>query len=262
MTVSWLVIISTCAQDQSANLSQRLGGDSISSMRLVASAQAEQLQLSFIDIFKNPKLADLAKIGSRTDKPVPQEKAVQPFELLRGDYLPTSNVLDEVSQQCRIPKSNVQDAYPTSPLQDALLTLSIKQPGAYVAQHVLTLPISVEITKFKAAWEKAVHYQLARSNIACRGRGGSSEDTLASWWPPCILHTCRFYVYGALLRLDLTSFSIRWLEYLSDAATSTADLSSRGRNHTTDAILPVRGVSGRHRYCRLHDILEESTCWD
>jgi amino acid adenylation domain-containing protein len=156
MTVSWLVIISTCAQDQSANLSQRLGGDSISSMRLVASAQAEQLQLSFIDIFKNPKLADLAKIGSRTDKPVPQEKAVQPFELLRGDYLPTSNVLDEVSQQCRIPKSNVQDAYPTSPLQDALLTLSIKQPGAYVAQHVLTLPISVEITKFKAAWEKAV----------------------------------------------------------------------------------------------------------
>jgi aryl carrier-like protein len=64
MTVSWLVIISTCAQDQSANLSQRLGGDSISSMRLVASAQAEQLQLSFIDIFKNPKLADLAKIGS------------------------------------------------------------------------------------------------------------------------------------------------------------------------------------------------------
>jgi hypothetical protein len=125
-------------------------------MRLVASAQTEQLQLSFIDIFKHPKLADLAKIGSRTDKPIQQEKVLQPFELLRGDYLPTSNVLDEVAQQCRIPKSNVQDAYPTSPLQDALLTLSIKQPGAYVAQHVLALPISVDINKFTAAWEEAV----------------------------------------------------------------------------------------------------------
>jgi amino acid adenylation domain-containing protein len=125
-------------------------------MRLVASAQAEQLQLSFVDIFKHPKLADLAKIGARTDKPCQLQKAIQPFELLRSDSVATSSVLDEVAQQCRTSRSNVQDAYPTSPLQDALLTLSIKQPGAYVAQHVLALPVSVDMTKFKTAWEKAV----------------------------------------------------------------------------------------------------------
>ncbi|KAF1838181.1 acetyl-CoA synthetase-like protein [Decorospora gaudefroyi] len=133
----------------------RLGGDSISSMRLVASAQAEQLALSFIDIFKHPKLADLAKIGTRDDKPSQSEKAMHPFELLRHP-LTTSEVLSEVAQQCRVAKDNVQDAYPTSPLQDALLTLSIKQPGAYVAQHVLALPSTIDITKFKAAWEEAI----------------------------------------------------------------------------------------------------------
>ncbi|KAF1943906.1 acetyl-CoA synthetase-like protein [Clathrospora elynae] len=132
----------------------RLGGDSISSMRLVASAQAEFLELSFIDIFKHPKLADLAKIGARADKPRQSEKAIQPFELLHD--LKISDVLSEVTQQCQVPNDNVQDVYPTSPLQDALLTLSIKQPGAYVAQHVLALPSSVDIKKFKAAWEKAI----------------------------------------------------------------------------------------------------------
>ena len=125
-------------------------------MRLVASAQAEQLQLSFMDIFKHPKLADLAKIASRTDNSSVPKKALQPFQLLHCDPLSTSDVLGEVVQQCKTTKSNVQDAYPTSPLQDALLTLSIKQPGAYVAQHVLSLPNTIDVNKFKAAWEQAI----------------------------------------------------------------------------------------------------------
>jgi amino acid adenylation domain-containing protein len=125
-------------------------------MRLVAAAQAGQLQLSFMDIFKHPKLADLAKIAARTDKTSVSEKPMQPFELLRREPLATSDVLDEVARQCQMTESNVQDAYPTSPLQDALFTLSIKQPGAYVAQHVLAIPVSVDIDRFKAAWEKAV----------------------------------------------------------------------------------------------------------
>jgi amino acid adenylation domain-containing protein len=133
----------------------RLGGDSISSMRLVAMAHTEQLELSFIDIFKNPKLSDLARIGARTGKPNEPKKTIQPFDLLPAS-LPRSEVMSEVVQQCQVSKEDLQDAYPTSPLQDALLTLSIKQAGAYVAQHVLALPKSLDMTKFKAAWELAI----------------------------------------------------------------------------------------------------------
>ncbi|KAI4613996.1 NRPS [Alternaria sp. BMP 0032] len=133
----------------------RLGGDSISSMRLVAMAHTEQLELSFIDIFKNPKLSELAKIGTRSNTLNQPQKAVQPFDLLPASS-PRAEVLDEAVQQCRVPKENIQDAYPTSPLQDALLTLSIKQAGAYVAQHVLALPKSLDMTKFKAAWDTAI----------------------------------------------------------------------------------------------------------
>jgi amino acid adenylation domain-containing protein len=133
----------------------RLGGDSISSMRLIAMAQAEQLKLSFIDIFKSPKLSDLAKIASHTGPTSQLEKAIQPFELLR-ESVKTSDVIAQASQQCQVSDENVQDVYPTSPLQDALVTLTIKQPGAYVAQHVLALPQSVDMPKFRSAWEKAV----------------------------------------------------------------------------------------------------------
>ncbi|KAJ4374878.1 hypothetical protein N0V83_001956 [Neocucurbitaria cava] len=133
----------------------RLGGDSISSMKLVAMAQAEKMELSFIDIFKNPRLSDLAKIGNRADKCGSPEKALQPFELLQP-ALTKTDVLDEVATQCRVPKDRIQDVYPTSALQEALITLSIKQAGAYVAQHVLAIPKSVDINKFKSAWEKAL----------------------------------------------------------------------------------------------------------
>ncbi|KAH9861676.1 hypothetical protein J1614_011429 [Plenodomus biglobosus] len=133
----------------------RLGGDSISAMKLVATAQAEKLNLSFIDIFKSPKLADLAAIGSRSGSAQKIEEPVERFSLVRKP-LSTADVLAEIVQQCHLPVDRIQDAYPTSPLQEALITLSIKQPGAYVAQHILSLGKSVDATKLKSAWQQAV----------------------------------------------------------------------------------------------------------
>lgn len=134
---------------------QRLGGDSISAMRLVASAHGEKLQISFIDIFKHPKLADLAAIGSRAGQDEKAEKLIQPFALIQSP-LTATDVLGEIVQQCHIPIEKIQDAYPTSPLQEILITLSIKQPGAYVAQHILALDETVDIKKLKNAWQHTV----------------------------------------------------------------------------------------------------------
>jgi len=54
-----------------------------------------------------------------------------------------------------------------SPLQEAFIALSIKQRGAYVAQHILALAASVDLAKFKAAWDKAVQeIDLLRTRVA------------------------------------------------------------------------------------------------
>lgn len=145
---------------------KRLGGDSVAAMRLVAAAQAEHLDLSVIDIFKQPKLSELAAKCNVSEISASAEQAIEAFDLLPRDVSRTQ-VLQELSGQCRVAKDKIQDAYPTSPLQEAFIALSIKQPGAYVAQHILSLAESVDIKKFKAAWEKAVQeIDLLRTRIA------------------------------------------------------------------------------------------------
>lgn len=136
-------------------------------MRLVASAEAENLHLSFIDIFKNPRLGDLAMIGSRAVDSRTNQQPLSPFSLLPQASGGSTDALMELSKQCCVHKHDVQDAYPASPLQEALLTLSIKQPGAYIAQHVLALDKSLDIAKIKNAWQKAVQeIDILRTRIA------------------------------------------------------------------------------------------------
>ncbi|KAF2276611.1 nonribosomal peptide synthase [Westerdykella ornata] len=157
----------------------RLGGDSVAAMRLVAAAQAEHLELSVIDIFKQPKLSDLAaKCNIATDTGAKTDRSIEPFQLLRHP-LSRSQVLDELAEQCRVSKDKIQDAYPASPLQEAFVTLSIKQPGAHVAQHILALSKSVDITKLKAAWDKAVQeIDLLRTRIAQTQSGAFVQAVL------------------------------------------------------------------------------------
>ncbi|KAF2683049.1 acetyl-CoA synthetase-like protein [Lentithecium fluviatile CBS 122367] len=131
----------------------RLGGDSIAAMRFVTAALSEHLELSVIDIFQTPRLSDLAAKCAIVDRGAKPDSVIEPFSLLRQ---PQSQVLDELADQCRVSKDKIQDAYPISALQEAFIALSTKQRGAYVAQHVLALAESVDLKKFKAAWEKAV----------------------------------------------------------------------------------------------------------
>lgn len=161
-----------------ANSSQRLGGDSVAAMRLVAAAQAEHMELSVIDIFKQPKLSDLAAKCSVASGDAKTEQPIEAFQLIRKP-LSRSKILDELANQCRVSKDKIQDAYPVSPLQEAFVTLSTKQAGAYVAQHVLVLSNSVDINKLKAAWDKAVQeIDLLRTRIAQTQSGAFIQTVL------------------------------------------------------------------------------------
>ncbi|KAI4211729.1 MAG: hypothetical protein LQ351_005503 [Letrouitia transgressa] len=130
-----------------------LGGDSVQSMRLVAAARAEQVLISVLDIFRKPNLADMASACSYLEEE--DETVHKPFGLLDyGDAL--DQLLDEIVAHCQVEKEQLADAYPCSALQEGLFAMSIKQPGAYVAQNVFRLPEAVDLGQFKAAWEKAI----------------------------------------------------------------------------------------------------------
>lgn len=130
-----------------------IGGDSVQAMKLVAAARTEKISLSVLDIFRKPTLADMASACSLLDEG--DQSTLKPFGLLSNmDTL--DQLLDEIVGQCRVEKSQLADAYPCSALQEGLITLSIKQPGAYVANNIFRLPEAVDLEAFKAAWEKAL----------------------------------------------------------------------------------------------------------
>ncbi|KAH7407957.1 nonribosomal peptide synthase [Cadophora sp. MPI-SDFR-AT-0126] len=131
----------------------RLGGDSVTAMRLVGAARSQGLSLAVIDIFRNPRLCDMAEVCGTLV--VEEEQQILAFSLLPSDH-PVDNIVDEVACQCNVDKDAVLDVYPCSLLQEGLLTLSIKQPGAYVAKNVFKLPADIDIERFRMVWSQTV----------------------------------------------------------------------------------------------------------
>ncbi|EEP79831.1 predicted protein [Uncinocarpus reesii 1704] len=130
----------------------RLGGDSLAAMQLAGAARAQGISLTFGNIFKYPILTDMARTCGALKADA--EAELKPFCLL-SESIP--QVKKEVSELCCVPESEIHDIYPASSLQEGFITLAIKQPGAYVAQNVFRLSATVDIHKFKAAWQTVVN---------------------------------------------------------------------------------------------------------
>nr|RBQ92261.1 hypothetical protein FVER53263_11762 [Fusarium verticillioides] len=127
----------------------KLGGDSIGAMQLVTLARCSNIDLTVAGVFQKPSLLDMAESA------VPLSKAptttYQPFSLLSGECS-VDKLRQTVAGSARIDVSDVQDIYPCSALQEGLMALSTKEPGAYVAQLVYRLPADIDVYKFQEAW--------------------------------------------------------------------------------------------------------------
>ncbi|EFQ88192.1 hypothetical protein PTT_16039 [Pyrenophora teres f. teres 0-1] len=131
----------------------RIGGDSIAAMKLVGEARRMGLQISVADIFRHPKLADLA--GIQTTQCSSATEEVSAYSLL-GEDEDVMQVCKDVAAMCSVDTSAVNDVYPCSPLQEGLMSLTAKRSGDYIMQMVLELRDDVDEDAFRAAWEHVV----------------------------------------------------------------------------------------------------------
>jgi len=130
----------------------RVGGDSIQAMRLVAKAQSEGLSLTVGDIFQSPQLSMMCHAAKFSTDVEGISRELEPFSLV--DLAESSfQLMSEAATQCGVEKDLVQDAYPTTPLQEGLFALSTQQQGAYVARLAFALPPTLDIPRFKKAWQ-------------------------------------------------------------------------------------------------------------
>ncbi|PLN86732.1 hypothetical protein BDW42DRAFT_56631 [Aspergillus taichungensis] len=137
-----------------------LGGDSIAAMRLCGHARTKGLSLGVADIFHHPRLQDLAAAMSASSEV--EKISVEPFSLINAN---PNEVVEFAAKQCGVDGSTIADIYPCTPMQEALVALSLKQEGAYVARFVLELHDYVDLDTFRRAW-----YAVVEANPILRTR--------------------------------------------------------------------------------------------
>ncbi len=131
----------------------RLGGDSISVMRLASLARTQGLALSVRDILTTPQLSDMAQaMVGLMPMDIDEVKVVKPFSLLK--YASEQEVLlSDLARQCRIDVNRIEDIFPCTGVQKSLLSMTAKRANSYVAGFLLRLRKDVDETRFINAWE-------------------------------------------------------------------------------------------------------------
>ncbi|OQE34235.1 hypothetical protein PENCOP_c025G06904 [Penicillium coprophilum] len=140
-----------------------LGEDSIAAMQAVSDAQNTGVELKVLDAFRYPTLDSP---DSRCHHVV--EKAsekIPPFSLLRHSFN-RNLLLQEIESQYRLNPATVEDAYSCTPLQEDLLSLSLKHPDESMIQRTMKLTQTIQTKNFCRAWdEMAQNTGLLRTRI-------------------------------------------------------------------------------------------------
>ncbi|KAL3260257.1 hypothetical protein ABHI18_004700, partial [Aspergillus niger] len=139
----------------------RLGGDSIAAMKVVSKAKQAGLGLTFSEIFQYPTFGSL-ECRCRPERENHVE-TISPYSLLKIGW--NEAFLQEDVAQYQLDPSTVEEAYPCTPLQEGLLSLSLQSLRTYMTQRVLGLHPTIDTRDFCCAWDK-----MARSTPILRTR--------------------------------------------------------------------------------------------
>ncbi|KAF3066464.1 Nonribosomal peptide synthetase 4 [Daldinia childiae] len=146
----------------------KLGGNSVSAVKVVGEARKTGIQILVQDIFDHPELYALSSRALRGEGL--EAKTIAPFALL-DQNTDISILMNDVSSQCHVGTSDIQDIYPCSPLQEGLFALAVTRPGDYVMQLVVDLSHKVDINRFREAWLEVV-----RNTAVLRSRAIQQDD--------------------------------------------------------------------------------------
>ncbi|KAK2841631.1 NRPS [Arthroderma sp. PD_2] len=131
----------------------RIGGDSIGVMRLVEAASHEGLSFSVPDVFRFPRLNDLAKVLKVVVDN--QHTTVLPFSLLSNN-LDLKAAIASAATQCGSKPDRVLDIFPCAPLQEGLLSLTTKRRSDYIMRQALEICDAIDMENFYKSWETVI----------------------------------------------------------------------------------------------------------
>lgn len=133
----------------------RIGGESIAAMRLVAAASEANLSLTVADIFKAPRLSQLALVV-KEDSPVAEILDTNvPFSLLETDE-PQSFIEDFVVPQLQGDMGAILDILPTTDFQQLAISDALQSPPSRLPHLILDLPRDTDFAGLQRACESLI----------------------------------------------------------------------------------------------------------
>lgn len=154
-----------------------LGGNSLSAIALVREVRCTMaMRLNVSIVFQYPVLEDMAERLQSID-PGPMQQSRQPFSLLTNNAIqdmatPSEILRDELAQSCALQPDDIEDAFPCTPMQEALMTATIREmettDGAqpYCIHAWYKLPSDIDGARMQSAWQAVLaRYEILRSRI-------------------------------------------------------------------------------------------------
>ncbi|KAL4799310.1 hypothetical protein BDV19DRAFT_385559 [Aspergillus venezuelensis] len=150
----------------------RIGSDSIGAMKLSSLARREGLEITVADIFKYPRLKDMAAAGRATHITT---STIDPFTLI-PDGIPVDVLIEQASIICQVPVEAIVDIYPATPIQAGLLAITSQEAGAYVALYSYDLPTDIDIQRLHVAWNRTAEaHPILRTRFIQSGAGATYQ---------------------------------------------------------------------------------------
>ncbi|EEU43520.1 uncharacterized protein NECHADRAFT_82887 [Fusarium vanettenii 77-13-4] len=130
----------------------RVGGDSLHAISLASLCRGVGLKLEVADILRMPQLEQMAgHLERNQSKPNAVERIEKSQADLRQECDPELKA--QVSQACNLSLSDIEDVYPCTPTQEALMASTVRQPGAYIDHSMFSISSSTDVHKLRASWD-------------------------------------------------------------------------------------------------------------
>ncbi|KAL4962928.1 uncharacterized protein BDV14DRAFT_202374 [Aspergillus stella-maris] len=158
----------------------RVGGDSVTAMRLVALARGAQPPIALYvgDIFKTPVLSGMAQAidnATFTENITPVTH-VAPFALWTNAANVRKKHLQSIASQCAVAPEAIEDVYSCTPLQEGLMAITAQHPQAYTSRWAFRLDSSIDIARFHDAWKALVSSApILRTRIVQDSENGGTQ---------------------------------------------------------------------------------------
>jgi aryl carrier-like protein len=128
-----------------------LGGDSVTTMKLVSVCRGHDLDITVANIFSHPTLSMMTTVV--TGYQLQESNETPAFSLISQ---PIESALLEACEACASESDAIEDIYPCTPTQESLFTFSIKSATSYIAQRLAQILEHITLDAWKAAWEETV----------------------------------------------------------------------------------------------------------